>query len=157
MSQLDTDDFHRCIYTSGYILLIFYQPQLGQDFLQTMLVLIFELTLIGAAGASNVAGGTSGVASAFSSIVVNFLGKKLSRFFIKLLSRFFRRLLLKFFFFFQKNVFGCKNRAALATTSRRPQRNAVIPATDGNAELVMKKSPCLLNVCPFAKFPRRPF
>ena len=29
---------------SGYILLIFYEPQLGQDFLQAMLFLIFELT-----------------------------------------------------------------------------------------------------------------
>ena len=70
---------------------------------------------MGAAGTSNLAGGTSGVASAFSpiynnlkkSFVVNFLGKKLSRFFIKLLSRFFRRLLFKFFFafvfFFFKN------------------------------------------------------
>ena len=43
-------------------------------------------------------------------------------------------------------MFGCKFRAALQTTSRRPQRNAVIPATDGNAELVMKKSPCILYV-----------
>ena len=70
------------------------------------------------------------------SFVLNFLDKKLSRFFIKLLSRFFRRLLFKFFFFFfffKNNVFGCKFRAALATTSRQPLRNAVIPARDGNA------------------------
>ena len=68
------------------------------------------------------------------SFVVNFLNKKLSRFFIKLLSRFFRRLLFNFnffwyiFFFYKNNAFGCKFRAALATTSRRPLRNAVIPA-----------------------------
>ena len=43
-------------------------------------------------------------------------------------------------------MFGCKFRAALATTSRRPLRNAVIPATDGNEELIMKKSPCLFYV-----------
>ena len=109
---------------------------------------------MGAAGTSNVAGGTSGVAQLslpyiiiLKSFVVNFLDKKLSRFFIKLLSRFFRRLLFKFFFcfvFFKNNVFGCKFRAALTATSRRPQRNAVIPGTDGNAELIMEKSPCLL-------------
>ena len=87
------------------------------------------------------------------SFVVNFLDKKLSRFFIKLLSRFFRRLLFNFFFvvvvvvfFFKNNVFGCKFRAAFATTSRRPLRNAVIPARDGNAKLIMKKSSCLLYV-----------
>ena len=62
---------------------------------------------MGAAGTSNVAGGTSGVAQLslpyiiiLKSFVVNFLDKKLSRFFIKLLSRFFRRLLFKFFFCF---------------------------------------------------------
>ena len=66
-------------------------------------------------------------------------------------------------------MFGCKFRAALATTSRRPLRIAVIPARDGNAELIMKKSSCLLYVrlqsfhdnteliiillaCPFASF-----
>ena len=39
------------------------------------------------------------------SFVVNFLDKKLSRFFIKLLSRFFRRLLLSCcFFFFSKTM-----------------------------------------------------
>ena len=54
---------------------------------------------MGAARTSNVAGGTSGVASSFSSIVVNFLDKKLSRFLIKLLSRTFRRVLFKYFFF----------------------------------------------------------
>ena len=43
-------------------------------------------------------------------------------------------------------MFGCKFRAALATTSRRPLRNAVIPARDGNAELITKKSSCLLYV-----------
>ena len=117
---------------------------------------------MGAAGTSNVAGGTSGSSCIsflshiyimiLKSFVVNFLDKKLSRFFIKLLSRFFRRLLFKFFllllllFFFKNNVFGCKFRAAFATTSRRPLRNAVIPATDGNAELIMKKYPCLLYV-----------
>ena len=110
---------------------------------------------MGATGTSNVAGGTSGVAQLslpyiiiLKSFVVNFLDKKLSRFFIKLLSRFFRRLLFKFFFvlfcFFKNDVFGCKFRAALTATSRRPQRNAVIPGTDGNAELIMEKSPCLL-------------
>ena len=66
---------------------------------------------MGAAGTSNAAGGTLGVAQlslpyiiVLKSFVVNFLDKKLSRFFIKLLSRFFRRLLFKFFFvlFFQK-------------------------------------------------------
>ena len=51
-------------------------------------------------------------------------------------------------------MFGCKFRAALATTSRRPLRNAVIPARDGNAELIIKKN-TLLIVCPFAKFPRQ--
>ena len=62
---------------------------------------------MGAAGTSIVAGGTSGVAQLslpyiiiLKSFVVNFLDKKLSRFFIKLLSRFFRRLLFKFFFCF---------------------------------------------------------
>ena len=60
---------------SGYILLIFYEPQLSQDFLQAMLFLIIELTWMGAVGTSNVAGGTSGVASA-KSFVVNFLDKK---------------------------------------------------------------------------------
>ena len=95
----------------------------------------------------------------------------MSRFFVKLLSRFLRRLLFNFFFF-KNNVFGCKNRAALATTSRRPQCAAVIPATDGNAELIMNKSPCLLYVrlqsfhdntgliillaCPFAKLLHHP-
>ena len=51
---------------------------------------------MGATGTSNVAGGTSGVAQLslpyiiiLKSFVVNFLDKKLSRFFIKLLSRFF--------------------------------------------------------------------
>ena len=43
-------------------------------------------------------------------------------------------------------MFGCKVRAVLATTSRRPLRNAVITARDGNAELIMKKSSCLLYV-----------
>ena len=43
-------------------------------------------------------------------------------------------------------MFGCKFRAALATTSRRPLRNAVIPATDGNAEYILNKSSCLLYV-----------
>ena len=43
-------------------------------------------------------------------------------------------------------MFGCKFRAALATTFRRPLRIAVIPARDGNAELIMKKSSCLLYV-----------
>ena len=79
---------------------------------------------------------------------MNFLDKKFCRFFVKLLSRFFRRLLFNYyyFFFFKNNVFGCKFRAALATTSRRPLRNAVIPARDGNAELITKKSSCLLYV-----------
>ena len=82
------------------------------------------------------------------SFVVNFLDKKFCRFFVKLLSRFFRRLLFNYyyFFFFKNNVFGCKFRAALATTIRRPLRIAVIPARDGNAELIMKKSSCLLYV-----------
>ena len=40
------------------------------------------------------------------SFVVNFLNKKLSRFFVKLLSRFFRRLLFKFFFFFFQKQCG---------------------------------------------------
>ena len=86
---------------------------------------------MGAAGTSNVAGETSELHQlslpykiTLKSFVVNFLNKKLSRFFVKLLSRFFRRLFFKFFFFFFKNnVVGCKNRAALATTSRR--RNAL--------------------------------
>ena len=43
---------------------------------------------MGAVGTSNVAGGTSGVASA-KSFVVNFLDKKFCRFFVKILSRFF--------------------------------------------------------------------
>ena len=86
-----------------------------------------------------------------------FLRQEIVQVLHKVIVQVFSQVAFKVFFFFQKNVFGCKNRAALATTSRRPQRNAVIPATDGNAELVMKKSPCLLNVCPFAKFPRRPF
>ena len=62
---------------------------------------------MGAAGTSNVAGGTSGVAQLslpyiiiLKSFVVNFLDKKFCRFFVKLLSRFFRRLLFNYYYFF---------------------------------------------------------
>ena len=112
---------------------------------------------MGAAGTSNVAGGTSGVASAFSSIYNNF--KKFSCEFLrqeivqvlhKVIVQVFSQVAFQVFFFFKNNVFGCKFRAAFATTSRWPLRNAVIPARDGNAELVMKKS-LLHIICPFEK------
>ena len=93
---------------------------------------------MGAAGTSNVAGGTSGVASAFFSIYNNF--KKFCCEFLRQgIVQVLRKIILLvpsqiafyFFFFFKNNVVGCKNLAALATTSRRPQCTAVIPATDG--------------------------
>ena len=89
------------------------------------------------------------------SFVVNFLNKKLSRFFVKLLSRFFRRLLFKFFFFFFS-----KTMWLVVKTERRwqPRAGAAVRCrntSNRRKRRVNYEKISLLIVCLFAKFPRQ--
>ena len=111
---------------------------------------------MGAARTSNVEGRTSGVASAFFSIiiiwksfVVNFLVKKLSRFFVKLLSRFCAGCFLRCFFFFLKTM-------CLVVNSERQAAKAQCRNTSYRQKRRVGYEKISLHIiCPLAKFPQQ--
>ena len=81
----------------------------------------------------------------FDRLFCRFLLMFLSRYFAKFLSRFFAGsfsgfVLVPFSGSFSKTMYLAVIKAALASASRRPHRNTILPATDGNSELIIKSS-----------------